>query len=88
MMMGGSSDGVVLWVERRQNGDVIEWWRECPRLKRSFIAVEGGSPVYPHCFNGWLERETGYGPIDRLADVLRVVSGALFLRSSGSIHRC
>jgi hypothetical protein len=24
-----SSDGVVLWLKRRQNGDVVEWWREC-----------------------------------------------------------
>jgi hypothetical protein len=23
-----SSDGVVLWLWRRQNGDVIQWWRE------------------------------------------------------------
>jgi hypothetical protein len=23
-----SSDGVVLWLERRQNGDAVEWWRE------------------------------------------------------------
>jgi hypothetical protein len=25
---GWSSDGVVLWLERRQNGDAVEWWRE------------------------------------------------------------
>jgi hypothetical protein len=25
---GWSSDGVVLWLGRRQNGDVVEWWRE------------------------------------------------------------
>jgi hypothetical protein len=24
---GWSSDGVVLWLGRRQNGDVVEWWR-------------------------------------------------------------
>jgi hypothetical protein len=23
---GWSFDGVVLWLERRQNGDVVEWW--------------------------------------------------------------
>jgi hypothetical protein len=23
---GWSSDGVVLWLGRRQNGDVVEWW--------------------------------------------------------------
>jgi hypothetical protein len=25
---GWSSDGVVLWLGKRQNSDVIEWWRE------------------------------------------------------------
>jgi hypothetical protein len=29
---GWSSDGVVLWLGRRQNGDVVEWWGESPRL--------------------------------------------------------
>jgi hypothetical protein len=24
----GSSDGVVLWLERKQNKDAVEWWRE------------------------------------------------------------
>jgi hypothetical protein len=23
---GWSSDGMVLWVGRRQNGDTVEWW--------------------------------------------------------------
>jgi hypothetical protein len=23
-----SSNGVVLWLGRRQNGDIVEWWRE------------------------------------------------------------
>jgi hypothetical protein len=23
-----SSDGVVLWLGRRQNKDAVEWWRE------------------------------------------------------------
>jgi hypothetical protein len=36
----------------------------------------------PHCFNGWLRREIGYGPADRLAGVLWIMSGAFFLRSS------
>jgi hypothetical protein len=31
-----------------------------------------------HCFIGWLGRETGYGPVDRSAGVLWIVSGALF----------
>jgi hypothetical protein len=28
-----SSDGVVLWLGRRQNEDAVEWWRECPMLR-------------------------------------------------------
>jgi hypothetical protein len=44
--------------------------------------------LYPHCFNGWLRRETGYGPMDRSAIVLWIVLGALFLRSSDSVHHC
>jgi hypothetical protein len=41
--------------------------------------------TYAYYFIGWLRRETGYGPADRSVDVLWIVSGALFLRSSG-IH--
>jgi hypothetical protein len=33
-------------------------------------------------------RETRYGPADRSAVMLWIVSGALFLRNSGSVHRC
>jgi hypothetical protein len=33
-------------------------------------------------------RETRYGPTDRSVGVLWFVSGALFLGSSGSVHRC
>jgi hypothetical protein len=33
-------------------------------------------------------RETRYGPVDRSAVVLWIVLGALFLESSGSVHRC
>jgi hypothetical protein len=40
---GWNSDGVMLWLRRRQNGDVVEWWGECPWLRDLFIAVEGGS---------------------------------------------
>jgi hypothetical protein len=25
---GWSSDGVVLWLKRRQNEDAVEWWGE------------------------------------------------------------
>jgi hypothetical protein len=29
---GWTSDGVVLWLVRRQNEDVVEWWGEWSRL--------------------------------------------------------
>jgi hypothetical protein len=25
---GWSSDKLVLWLGRRQNGDVVEWWKD------------------------------------------------------------
>jgi hypothetical protein len=28
-----SSDGIVLWLVRRQNGDTVEWWGEWPKLR-------------------------------------------------------
>jgi hypothetical protein len=37
---GWSSDGVVLWLGRRQNGDVVEWWGEWSRLRWSFYSSE------------------------------------------------
>jgi hypothetical protein len=41
---GWSSDDMVLWLERRQNGDAVEWWGEWPMLRDDlFIAVEGES---------------------------------------------
>jgi hypothetical protein len=41
-----------------------------------------------HSFIGWLESETRYGPADRSAVVLWIVSGALFLKSSDSVQLC
>jgi hypothetical protein len=41
-----------------------------------------------HCFIGWLGRETGYGPVDRSAGVLWIVSGAPFLGSSDLVQHC
>jgi hypothetical protein len=41
-----------------------------------------------HCFIGWLEREHEYGPANRMADVLWIMLGALFLGSSDSIQLC
>jgi hypothetical protein len=42
----------------------------------------------PHYFNGCLGRETRYGPADRSTDVLWIVSGVLFLRSTGPSQLC
>jgi hypothetical protein len=42
-----SSDGVVLWLGRRQNGDTVEWWREWPRLRRSFYSSGGWESAEP-----------------------------------------
>jgi hypothetical protein len=28
-----SSDGLVLWLGSKQNGDAVEWWREWSRLR-------------------------------------------------------
>jgi hypothetical protein len=36
----------------------------------------------PHCFIGWLKRETGYGPTDRSADMLWIVSRVVALLNS------
>jgi hypothetical protein len=44
---GWSSDGVVLWLGRRQNGDAIEWWGEWLKLRWQFNSSggwESGSP--------------------------------------------
>jgi hypothetical protein len=30
---GWSSNDMMLWLGRRQNGDVVEWWEKLPRLK-------------------------------------------------------
>jgi hypothetical protein len=30
---GWSSDDMMLWLGRRQNGDAIEWWEEWPQLR-------------------------------------------------------
>jgi hypothetical protein len=38
-----------------------------------------------HCFIGWLARETGYGPTDRTAGMLWIMSGAFSLGSSDSV---
>jgi hypothetical protein len=35
---GWSSDDVMLWLGRRQNRNVVEWWREWPMLRWSFYS--------------------------------------------------
>jgi hypothetical protein len=41
---GWSSDGIVLWLARRQNGDTIECWGRVDKVKMIFfITVEGVS---------------------------------------------
>jgi hypothetical protein len=54
----------------------------------SLVVVVNRGWFYPHCFSDCLGRETGYGPADRSAGVLWIVSGALFLESSGSVCHC
>jgi hypothetical protein len=44
------------------------------------VSLVGG---HAPCFIGWLRREIRYGPADRSIGVLWIVSGALFLESSG-----
>jgi hypothetical protein len=54
----------------------------------SLVAYRQQMFGFLHCFIGWLRRETGYGPADRPADMLRIVLEALFLGSSDSVQRC
>jgi hypothetical protein len=53
-----------------------------PSKPSSQFSIEGW--LCPHCFNGWLGRETGYGPADQLDVVLWIGSGALFSREQWS----
>jgi hypothetical protein len=32
-----SSDGVVLWLGRRQNGDAVEWWERVDKVEMTFL---------------------------------------------------
>jgi hypothetical protein len=57
-----------------------------PSKSSNLSSTESG--FTPHCFNVWLGREIGYEPMNRSAVVLWIVSGALFLGSSGSVHCC
>jgi hypothetical protein len=63
---GWSSDGVVLWLGRRQNGDTVEWWREWLRLRWPSYSSEEWESGHPGRVAGgggadsmlqyWLER--------------------------------
>jgi hypothetical protein len=43
---------------------------------------------FPSLLFGCCGREDGYGPTDRMAVVLWIVSGALLLGCSGSVQMC
>jgi hypothetical protein len=47
-----------------------------PSKYSSLPSTEGW--LYPHCFNDCLGRETGYGPMDRLAVMLWIELGPFF----------
>jgi hypothetical protein len=57
-----------------------------PSKPSSLSSIEG--TFTPTISMAALGKETGYGPMDQSAVVLWIVSGALFLRSSDSVHRC
>jgi hypothetical protein len=76
------------WVdlcEQVLNVSVACWWYG-PNKPSSRPSIDAWLCL--HCFIGWLGRETGYGPVDRSADALWIVSGALFLGSSGFAQLC
>jgi hypothetical protein len=39
--VGWSSDDVVLWLLRKQNGNMVEWWGEWSSLKWTFNSSGG-----------------------------------------------
>jgi hypothetical protein len=39
---GWSSDSMVLWLRRRSNKDIVEWWR-VTNVEITFYRNEGGS---------------------------------------------
>jgi hypothetical protein len=76
------------WVAPREqvlNVRIACWWYRATK-PCSLLSIY--ACFCPHCFNGWLGRETGYGPTDRLAGVSWIVSGAPFLGSSGPAQLC
>jgi hypothetical protein len=65
---GWTSDGVFLWLGRRQNENVVEWWREWPIFRWFFYSSGGweldslrrvaGDGMQIQCFNFGSRRET------------------------------
>jgi hypothetical protein len=76
------------WVGPREqvlNVPIACWWYELGN-PNSRLLIDAW--LCPHCFIGWLGREAGYGPTDWSAGALWIVSGTLFLRSSGHVQLC
>jgi hypothetical protein len=62
-------------------------WKTDPSFQGGFChTVINRSLTFPHCFIDCCGREAGYGPVDWLAVVLWIVSGALLLGGSGSVQ--
>jgi hypothetical protein len=76
------------WVGPREHvlNIPITCWRYGPSKPSSMSSTDAW--FCPHCLIGWLGRETGYGPMDRSAGVMWIVSGALFLESSSPAQLC
>jgi uncharacterized membrane protein YqaE (UPF0057 family) len=71
--------------EQVLNVPITCWWY-VPSKPSSRPLIDAW--LCPHCFIGWLGREAGYIPTDRSANALWIVSGALFLGSSGPAQLC
>jgi hypothetical protein len=65
---GWSSDGVVLWLERRQNEDTIEWLGEWLSWDDLFIALESASRAVRE---GNLRWWCGFNPLVSAQEVRR-----------------
>jgi hypothetical protein len=76
------------WVSPREqvSNIPITCQRYGPGKPSSQALTEGW--LCPHCFNGYLRGQTGYGPTDRSVGMLWIVLGALFLGSSGPAQLC
>jgi hypothetical protein len=77
------TDGLAPQASIERTDRMLVIWPSKPSSMSSIDAW-----LCPYCFIGWLGRETGYGPVDRSANVSWIVSGAHFLRSSGLAQLC